>query len=207
MTTGLFSGDPLGALGEDALEALERAVAGLDPERVSDTPSVIEALVTSQTPRPPTLKRDQISFEAGEVELDSLDLLAKPRKRWGLQFSFHVPFEGDARFFDLAGGAPLKSLEGRVESMTLVLTVSAASPDAEEINSALEGRLDEIDGVLEAQKRYVADLTDDMRTAAQAALQDRAQRLSLLDRASLALVEAGYRTRTRVPEPLHREAS
>ena len=207
MTNRLFSGDPLGALGEDALEALERAVAGLESERASDSPSTVEGLVISQTPRPPTLKRDQISFEGSEAELDSLDLLARPRKRWTPQFSFHVPFDGDARFFDLAGGAPLKSLEGRVEGNTLILTVSAGSQDAEEVISALEGRLDEIDRVLGAQKRYVDDLADDMRTAARTALQHRAQRLGFLDRARLALIEAGYRALTGEPEPLHREAS
>ena len=105
-TNKLFSGDPLAALGEDALRALEQAVAGLEPERVSDVPSTVEVIAVSQTPRPPTLRRDQISFEGSEAELDSLDLLVRPRKRWAPQFLFHVPFEGDARFFDLAGRAP-----------------------------------------------------------------------------------------------------
>ena len=207
MTDGLFSGDPLSSLGEAALEALERAVAGLEPGRVSDVPSSVEVLAKSQTPRPPRLMRDQISFEGSEAEVDSLDLLARPRKHWAPQFLFHVPFDGDARFFDLASRSPLKAVEGRVEGSTLILTVPAGSQDAEEIISTLESRLDDIDGVLDAQTRFVDDLADDIRTAARTALQQRAQRLSFLDRARLALIDAGYRARTGAPEPLHREAS
>lgn len=202
----LFSGDLLETLGEEAVEALAQAVLDLDPDRLTETPRMIDDLVKPHTPAVPTLQRDRIFFERFEAELDGFDLLSRPRKRWGLGFSFHIPFEGDPRFFSLAGGGPLATPEGSVEDHCLVLTV-LADPTEDEIAATLEARIEQIESVLRFQARYVERLGQELRKTAEAALKARVQRLGRLDRVNLALVGAGYRNASAVVQPLHHEAS
>ena len=183
----LFTSEPIEIKRDDALRALNAAVARLRSDELSDA-ALPASLVERLLPRPPRLGR-QIRYRLFEIEAGDE---GKATGRWDVGLEARLRFYGSADYFDLRAGAqPLHPPAGSVQGRRLTLTVIDAA-GSDDLIDHMDAQLETVRRELEEQRRRCEAMRDGLEAAAERLVAARRTRIAALTEAAGILSARGW---------------
>lgn len=185
----LFTSEPIELKRDEALRALERAVARLRPADLAD-PALPAKLAERLLPRPPRLGA-QVRYRLFEIETGGQD--EDPGSgRWGVGLEAALRFYGAADYFDLRAGAqPLRPPVGTLRGRRLTLTAIDAD-GSDDLVERMDAQLETVRRELEEQRRRCEGMRDVLEAAAERLVSARQARIAVLAGAAGVLSARGW---------------
>lgn len=183
----LFTAEPIEIKRDEALRALDGAVARLRPADLAD-PALPAKLVERLLPRPPRLGA-QVRYRLFEVETGGRD---PGPGRWGPGLEATLRFYGAADYFGLRAGAqPLHPATGAIRGRRLTLTV-IDTDGSDDLVERMDAQLETVRRELEEQRRRCEGMREALETAAERLVSDRRKRIAVLAGAASVLSARGW---------------
>jgi hypothetical protein len=187
---------------------LRHEVPRLDPDTVlrAGVAATVDRLVEKYHVSAPVLQEDHISVSQHEVDIDlrgdplTIHLPGMSPTVRGVEVSYHVPYEGDAGFFDCypnphtLGPTPVAEISPR----ELTIRYRVRQLDAEELKRRFAGDLATIKAHLESLGREADTFTQRLRPMAQQLVETRHDAI-LRDRNTVASLGYPLHERANVP--------
>lgn len=185
----LFTAEPIEIKRDEALRALDGAVARLRPADLAD-PALPAKLVERLLPRPPRLGA-RVRYRLFEVETGGRDEDPGPG-RWGAGLEATLRFYGAADYFGLRAGAqPLHPATGAIRGRRLTLTV-IDTDGSDDLVERMDAQLETVRRELEEQRRRCEGMREALETAAERLVSDRRKRIAVLAGAAGVLSARGW---------------
>jgi len=185
----LFTSEPIELKRDQALRALDRAVARLRPKDLAD-PALSAKLAERHLPRPPRLGT-QVLYRLFEVETGG-EGEDPGSGRWGAGLEATLRFYGAADYFELRAGAqPLRPPAGTVRGRRLTVTV-IDDDGSEDLVERLDAQLETVRRELEEQRRRCESMREALESAAGRMVAARRTRIALLGAAADVLSARGW---------------
>lgn len=186
----LFTEEAIESKRDEALLALDAAVARLRPSELSDE-TLPARLADRLAPRPPHLGR-RVRYRLFEIQNESDQNGDSTQDRWRAGLQTTVRFYGSADYFSLRAGAqPLHPPTGVTIGRRLVLTVlDTAGGDS--LVDRMDAQLETVNRELEEQRRRCDGMRDALETGARRLVEARRTRVMALSEAARVLAARGW---------------